>query len=71
MKVVAISSTDDPKTLLDESHRQGYLTFVYHHADPQHKLLRDKFMYVHDDAELVEKINLLKLDFTAKDLIRL
>lgn len=71
MKIVAISSANDASTLLAESQRQGYLTFVYHHADPQHKLLRDKFMYVHDDAELVEKVNLLKLDFTAKDLIRL
>ena len=71
MKIVAISSVTDAKTLLAESQRQGYLTFIYHHADPQHTLLRDKFLYVHDDAELAEKIQLLKLDFTAKDLIQL
>lgn len=71
MKINAISSPDGAETLLLESQQQGYLTFIYHHADPKHLLLRDKFMYVHDDKELLEKINLLKLDRTAKDLIQL
>lgn len=71
MKVVAISSTDAPSARLRECQQAGYLTFIYHHADPTHALLRDKFMYIHDDEELTEKLHLLKLDFTAKDLIQL
>jgi hypothetical protein len=71
MKVNAISSADDVKTLLAACQQQGYLTFIYHHADPKHLLLQDKFMYVNDDEELNEKLLLLKLDITAKDLIRL
>jgi len=71
MKVVAISSMDAPAAKLRECQQLGYLTFIYHHADPTHALLRDKFMYIHDDEELNEKLLLLKLDFTAKDLIQL
>jgi hypothetical protein len=71
MKVTAISSTEGVSDLLVTSQGQGYLTFLYHHADPEHKLLRDKFLYVHDDEELVEKLKLMKLDMTAQDLIRL
>lgn len=70
MRYVAISSTDGAEALLLESQRQGYLTFIYHHADPEHLLLRDKFLYVHDDQELADKVRLLKADMTAKDLIR-
>lgn len=64
MKVVAISSIEGAAELLRESEAQGYLTFIYHHADPEHKLLRDKFLYVDSDQELVEKIMLLKKDVT-------
>ncbi len=71
MKVIAISSTTRTPELVKESQAQGYLTFIYHHADPKHELLNDKFMYVHDDEELNEKLQLLRLDFTAKDLIQL
>ena len=70
MKVLAISSTEGVSDLLVTSQSQGYLTFVYHHADPEHLLLRDKFLYVHDDEELIEKLKLLKLDMTVQDLIK-
>lgn len=70
MKVLAISSKEGASDLLVTSQRQGYLTFVYHHADPDHVLLRDKFLYVHDDEELLEKLKLMKLDMTAQDLIK-
>lgn len=70
MKVIAISSKEGTSDLLVTSQQQGYLTFIYHHADPEHVLLRDKFLYVHDDDELVEKLKLLQLDFTVQDLIR-
>lgn len=70
MIVVAISSPDEAPTLLRECQELGYVAFVYHHADPEHKLLRDKFLYVHDDAELTEKIKLLKSDSTVKDMIQ-
>ena len=65
MKVVAISSPEDARLKLLLCQNLGYLVFIYHHVDPEHKLLRDKFLYVHDDAELKEKMNLLKLDCTA------
>lgn len=71
MKVNAISSKHDVPTLLYESQQLGYLTFIYHHSDPTHALLRDKFMYVQDDNELNEKLKLLKHDFTIQDLIKL
>ena len=70
MKIVAISSTHDVGALLTESQSHGYITFIYHHADPKHELLSDKFLYVHTDEELLEKLALLKIDVTAQDLIR-
>lgn len=70
MKVMAISSKHDTAARLQESQRQGYITFIYHHADPRHELLSDKFLYVRDDEELKEKICLLKADVTVQDQIR-
>jgi hypothetical protein len=68
LKIVVISSPRDARLILNES--LGCITFMYHHADPEHELLRDKFLYVGSDEELKEKIHLLKLDVTAQDLIR-
>ena len=65
MKVIAISSPDDVKLKMLLCQHLGYLTFIYHHVDPEHTLLRDKFLYVNNDQELSDKINLLKLDPTA------
>ncbi len=70
MKFSAISAKDGAAERLHTSLAQGYLTFIYHHADPGHILVRDKFLYVHSDSELVEKINLLKCDFTIRSLIK-
>jgi hypothetical protein len=70
MKVIAISNPHGIRSLLNESQSQGYITFIYHHADPKHELLADKFLYIHSDEELCEKLHLLKIDVAAQDLIR-
>lgn len=70
MKVIAISSLVDAKDRLEEARTQGYMTFVYHHADPNHTLLNDKFLYVGSDEELREKLHLLKMDVSTIDLIQ-
>lgn len=70
MKVLAISSPHDTGAILNEGRRLGYIPFIYHHADPKHELLVDKFLYIGSDEELKEKIHLLKLDVAAQDLIR-
>lgn len=69
MKIIAISSPENAASVLNESQRQGYITFVYHHADPNHELLADKFLYIHSDEELKEKLHLLNVDVCAQDLI--
>lgn len=71
MKVIAISAIEGARDILRKALDHGYLTFIYHHADPAHKLVRDKFLYVHDDAELMEKLALIRADITIKDSIRL
>ena len=71
MKVIAISAIEGAAEILRKALSQGYLTFIYHHADPARKLVRDKFLYIHDDAELMEKLALLRADITIKDSIRL
>jgi hypothetical protein len=69
MKAVAISSTREVRELVEQARAQGYLTFIYHHADPEHALLDDAFLYVYSDEELREKLELLRCDVTAIDLI--
>lgn len=61
-RVVAISSPEVTAERLLEVQRQGFLVFIYHHADPSHSLIADKFAYIHSDEELVEKMALLRLD---------
>ncbi len=66
MKVVAISTENAAERYaLARSH--GYITFIYEHADPLHRLSDEKFIYVQDDNELVEKINLVRADVTVVD----
>ena len=71
MKIAVISSAIDAAPRLNENYLRGFITFIYHTADPKHSLLRDKFLYVHDETELNEKVNLLKADVTVRDLLRL
>ena len=67
MKIVALSNADEVERRLVESRDAGYITFIYHHPDPTHKLLREKFLYVQDDSELQAKVNLIKADITVRD----
>jgi hypothetical protein len=62
MKVVAISNPQEPAALLERAAQEGYVTFIFEHADPAHALSSHKFSYVRSDEELEEKINLLKAD---------
>ena len=70
MKIIALSNKDDLERRLQESRDAGYVTFIYHHADPTHALLKDKFLYVNGDDELLEKVNLLRADITVRDQLR-
>lgn len=66
-KVVVISNSENTGELMRQAQEQGYITFVYRHADPQRELALNKFMYIRSDEELLEKLALLKLDVTALD----
>jgi hypothetical protein len=67
VKVVAISNPDGAADLLTKARSNGYITFVYHHADPLGELLSNKFLYVSSDDELMEKLTLLRQDAAVVD----
>lgn len=67
MKVVAISNPLSPAVSFAFAKALGYITFIYHHADPKHTLSPHKFTYVHTDEELQEKIQLLAQDVTIQE----
>ena len=69
MKVVVISTGDDTLQRYQAARQQGYITFVYDHADPLRRLAADKFMYVESDEELDEKLRLLRADPTVVDQV--
>lgn len=69
MKVIVISTPDETLERYQAARQQGYITFIYDHADPFKRLMADKFMYVQDDAELSEKLYLLKMDPTVVDQV--
>jgi hypothetical protein len=69
MKIVVISNPSSPATSFARAKAFGYITFIYHHADPNHTLSPHKFTYVHTDEELKEKIQLLKYDVTVQEEI--
>ena len=62
IKVVAISTEDEARQRYEAAKAQGYVTFIYDHADPLRSLAADKFVYVSSDKELDEKIQLLRAD---------
>lgn len=70
MKIVVLSDAKDVKQRLQESRDAGNITFIYHHADPTHSLLVEKFLYINDEAELTEKTNLLNADTTISEQLR-
>ena len=70
MRIAVISTPSGAREVLEQIRGMGYITFMYHHADPKHELLPDKFLYIHSDAELQEKIELLKQDVSIRDLIQ-
>lgn len=67
MKVIAISNIAEASTAFAEAKKLGYITFIYDHADPEHRLAANKFSYVSSDEELLEKINLLQLDISVQE----
>ena len=69
MKVTVISTMDGASERYHAAQQQGYITFIYTHADPFRLITTDKFMYVQDDAELSEKLHLLRMDPTAVDQV--
>lgn len=62
MRVVAISTEDEARQRYEAAKAQGYVTFIYEHADPLRQLATNKFVYVTSDRELDEKIQLLQAD---------
>ena len=62
MRVVAISTEDEARQRYEAAKAQGYVTFIYEHADPLRQLSTNKFVYVSSDKELDEKIQLLQAD---------
>ena len=70
MRVVVISTQAEPQERLETARQQGYITFIYHHADPFGDFVQSRFLHVHSDTELKEKINLLSADPTLIDEVR-
>lgn len=66
-RIVAISNTANPAELLQQAQSEGYIAFMYEHADPKHELIPHKFMYIRTDEELKEKVALLRADVTVVD----
>lgn len=71
MKINAISTIEDIENRIQRDRRAGVITFVYHHVDPTHKLLSNKFLYINSVDELKEKIALLEKDMTIRDTLHL
>jgi hypothetical protein len=70
VKVVAISTEDEARERYKAAKSQGYVTFIYEHADPLRQLASDKFVYVNSDRELDEKIQLLQADRTLVEEVK-
>jgi hypothetical protein len=70
MKVVAISTEEATQERFDQARAQGFVTFVYRHADPLEAIEVDKFLRVSSDQELAEKIELLEADAISYDQVR-
>lgn len=64
MKIAVISNIERAREIVDACLQSNTIPFVFSHADPERSLSLDKFLYVFSDDEIVEKINLLKADFT-------
>ena len=62
MKVVAISTEAEARQRYEAAKAQGYVTFIYDHADPLRVLADNKFVYVSSDKELADKIRLVQAD---------
>lgn len=67
MKAVVISTAHEAAERYAAARSQGYVTFVYTHADPKRCLSDEAFVYVRDDQELIEKLNLVRADVTVVD----
>lgn len=64
MKINVISTTDDINNRYEQACRDGFITFIYRHADPLEELLSVPFMYVDTDEELDMKIKMLSGDIS-------
>lgn len=69
MKVLVISTQENTELRYLSALEQGYITFVFDHADPEKTLASNKFMYVGSDEELSEKLDLLRADPTVVDQV--
>lgn len=70
MKIAVISEKAHLQEQVRDYTAAGFIVFIYHHVDPDHELAHKRFLYIHDEAELKEKINLLNSDVTVQDLLR-
>lgn len=70
LRAVVISNPEGAGTLLRRAQSEGYVTFVFDHADPDRELGLRKFLYVSSDDELEEKIQLLRADVSIQDEVR-
>lgn len=67
MKIAVISNIEDAGTRVTQAKQLGYVTFIYRHADPEKMLGLNKFSYIEDDAELQEKLRLIRADSSLLD----
>ena len=64
MKFMVISNPAEAEQRVFEAKQQNYVPFIFHHADPEHLLSDNKFVYVGSEEELAEKIRLVEADIS-------
>ncbi len=64
MKFAVVSNLERAKEIFQICVDNNIFAFIFKHADPDQKLINEKFVYVSSDREIAEKIALLNADFT-------
>lgn len=71
MKVIVLEYQDeDLAEQVQDARAKGFIVFILHELDPENQLVPQKFLHYRTDAELFEKLNLLKADITIEDVLR-
>lgn len=62
MRFMVVSNVEGAAQVLHDARTSGCVCFIFEHADPEHRLHDNKFLYVRSDEELMEKAALVRAD---------